>query len=148
MTLADLPPRAREEALRQLERQRGVTAVPTLASLPIPEGAKRIASRPRKISILEESWGKELRTMFPEATIHAQFPLAIGNRCNYYIDYLVIEKGEGGVVRVFGHEVKGPYSRDNGITKLKGAARTYPWIKFTLISQAANGGFEKQEVYP
>lgn len=132
--------RAQIEAERARPRVTAWPGAPVITPLPgqsAPE-KKRIRQRDRKVSLLEERYGRELRVRNPLDRIHEQFPVALGNGCNYYLDFLVVHAFpiEDRVLHEFsGYEVKGPYSRAAGIAKLKVAATHYPWIKFYLVSE-------------
>jgi hypothetical protein len=138
--------------LPQIDRLLKEQARPPIerAQLEAPPAERRVKQSQRKVSLLEERWGRQLREMNPGARIYEQFPLNIGRGCNYYVDYLIAVGGHGTdrPLSLFADEVKGPYSRDKGITKLKAAATRYPWIKFSLVSEPQPGRWQTQEILP
>lgn len=150
LTLADINPKCLEANRAVIEAALRPKTI-GIAVAPEVGGEKpRIKQKQRKVSLLEERWGKELRVKHPGATIYEQFPLPIGNGSNYYVDYLIVRGGRGTdrPLEMFGDEVKGPYARSTGIVKLKAAATRFPWIKFSLVSEIKGRGWSVQEVLP
>lgn len=157
VTLADIAPKCRPqlEALLAAQPRRSIGDLVSgvVAKMPIEiaaqtlPGERRLKQRSRKISILEQRWGMELKAKYPNARIYPQFPFAIATGSNYYCDYVIVEVGEKeGWVRVSAHEVKGPHSREAGIVKVKVAARTYPFVKFSFVSEIKHRGWVMEDV--
>lgn len=139
--LSKIHPRYHAQIEAERARARG-TAWPGVATTALPAPAapekNRLRQRDRRVSLLEERYGRELRLRNPLDRIHEQFPLALGNGCNYYLDFLVAHSfpiEERMLHDFIGYEIKGPYSRAAGVAKLKIAATHYPWIKFYLVSE-------------
>jgi hypothetical protein len=150
LSLSDLNPAYLAKHREEIERQLGKPKLIGIAPVEdAPTAERRTKQRTKKTSALEERWGVKLRETFPHARTYEQFPLSIGNGCNYYVDFLAVFGGRDRNERldVRGYEVKGPYSRTAGIVKLKAAATRFPWIRFFLVS-LVNGKWREEEVFP
>lgn len=140
ISIADLNPKFLPQVMAQLGMPSPVSTAAVAA------GEKRVKQKAHKRSALEDRWATQLAMRHPRVQIHEQFPLRIGNNCNYYVDFL-FALGTRGALEVHAHEVKGPYSRFAGIVKLKAAASLYPWIRFQLVS-FKDGRWIEEEIFP
>lgn len=72
--------------------------------------------------------------------------LILGPDCRYTPEFLVVlPSGEMQI-----HEVKGPFIRsgDDGMVKLRVAARLFPWFRFILAQEQKDKSWEITEVVP
>lgn len=135
------------ESTKKLNKPLLVQAGHLLPAVEVKTG-RRTRQRADKRSELEIKFGEYLRNRWPNARIYEQFPIRIGNGCNYYVDYVVVcQHEQHRYVTVHAYEVKGPFSRANGITKLKAAASLCPWIKFQMASDGLHK-WELEDILP
>ena len=162
-TLSDLPARYQAQALAQLSAVRH----PVTARLDIPEPtrpAKKAAPRIRQnaagLNKTEAAFQAHLqakcaasdprgpRSLLPPQSI----TLRLANGCRYTPDFITVQEvaaldSAGYASAVCAYEVKG-FMRDDAAVKLKVAAALFPWIAFHLVTRAAGGGWNVENVLP
>jgi hypothetical protein len=95
----------------------------------------------------ERAFRDWLVASFPRAEIHREVSLPLANGARYKPDFLTAQRlDSSSSLYVAAWEVKG-FMRDDAAVKIKVAAKTYPWIHFTLAWRK-NDAWKMQEVRP
>jgi hypothetical protein len=151
-TLDQLPPRHREEALRQLAsedaKKFGVAVSGEPDPMTKPAGvAMRAPPHPAistdeaKLNKTEREFLAYLRSCTPLWIGIQNVTLKLADDCRYTCDFLAMwEEG----LEFF--EVKG-FWRDDARVKIKVAARMFPWARFTAV-QRVKGAWKFEEINP
>lgn len=111
---------------------------------PCVDGKRLRQASGSKLNKTEAEFLALLKAHTPEvATVHAQsVTFEIANGCRYTPDFVVFYP----LGQVNAYEVKG-FFRDDAAVKLKVAARTFPFVKWTLAWKK-KGGWQSQEIKP
>jgi len=123
--------------------------LPVAASAIVPEKRIRQKNGP-KLNKTESAFMDHLRFYFEPKYIYAQaITLQLANGLRYTPDFVVMGHGAKSDLPPHCFEVKGPHAWEDSLVKLKVAARTYPFFKFTLAWRKGRAEpWQTQDVKP
>lgn len=148
--LSSFSPRVQAQIVAQLHPQKG----PAAEGLAKPEGDRLRQKHGPALNKTEAAFLDWLR-LSPEGEGREILPqsvtLLIANGCRYTPDFFLPPVWRGkvhGGITPLAYEVKG-FMREDAAVKLKVAARTYPWIRFYLVSRKGRAHpWRIQEILP
>ncbi len=130
------------------EQIEGLKPAPTSPSNKEQKPRLRQKAAP-KLNKTEQRFEMYLRQVFKTETILVQaITIEIANGCRYTPDFFVIQPTETpGAVTLRAFEVKGPHAWDDSIVKLKVAARSFPFVQFSICSRSGFG-WRIEKIHP